>query len=85
MGWKLVWPTLVFEYLPWLTSFWMKFVLPSQIFHPYMLGFFVVCHRTKIRFEHKHDLSTNCNVLLFFVAKLRGGGLEEPLYTNLSK
>ena len=35
--------------------------------------FLVVHHWTKSRFEHKHDLSTNYNVHLFFVAKLGGG------------
>ena len=75
MGWKLVWSTFNFKYLPWLTSFWRNFVLSSEPLHPCTFGSFVMRHRTKIRFEHKHDLSIDYNVQLFFIAKLyRGGG-----------
>jgi hypothetical protein len=38
------------------------------------VGFFVVCHWTKIRVEHKHELCIGCNVYFSFVAKLSGGG-----------
>ena len=57
MGWILVWSTLIFEYLFWLTSFWMEFVLSVRTLHSCTLGFVVVPHDTKIRFEHKHDLN----------------------------
>ena len=82
VGWKLVWPTLISEYLPWSTSNWMKFASPSQTLHPCTLGFFVVCHCTKVMFEHVHNSSTNCNIHLFF---LPSSMEEEPLYTDWSK
>jgi hypothetical protein len=53
--------------------FYMKFVLSSQTPHPCMLRLFAVHHWNKMKFEHKHNPSIDCNVHLFFTAKLNGG------------
>ena len=51
----------------------MKFIFSSQTHHPCTLRFFVVHHWNKMKFEHKHNSSIDCNVHLFFIAKLNGG------------
>jgi hypothetical protein len=43
----------------------MKYVMSSQTLHLGQLGFFVVHHWTKNRFDYRHNSSRDYNVHLF--------------------